>query len=332
MKNKNNTTVIIPVFNAEKYIYKTLRSILKNNKVKQIIIVNDYSTDDTIKIIDKFQKIDNRILLLHTDKNSGAGFSRNMAINHIKEHYCCFIDADDMVIENGIDEVTEVLNVHNGDFLVYKWFLCDMYGKLVRPLMDAKDEFIWESIISNKRKEKINPENHPYIMRTLNFPWNKIYKTSFLQNNNIRFSETFVHNDNLAHWMSYAQSKEVILYNRYIIGHKRDRRRVQISTIMDKRRLQLFDAFSDIDIFFNHGENYKNIYPHFVLYKKDLISAFGFMVNDGTFHEFCKKTIETFSNMSSDVFSQIKKIDSIAARDILVLMSHPEIFFKRPLS
>lgn len=331
MTNKKNTTVIIPIFNASKYIYKTIASILLNKKVGQIILVNDCSTDNTLSIIEKIKRSDNRILLLNTDKNSGAGYARNIAIPYIKGNYCCFIDADDIVIDNGIDEVTEVLHIHGGDFLVYKWFQCDMYGKTISLSMANTDESIWNGIIHDKRKMKIHPEKYPHIMRTLNFPWNKIYKTSFLRENNIIFSETFIHNDNLAHWMSYAQASEIILYNRYIIGHKEDKRRVQISTIMDKRRLQLFDAFSDVDIFFEYGKKYITIYPHFVCYKRDLIGWFGHQINDNILPEFYKNTMSTFSNISSELFSQIKKIDPIAAKDILVMMTHPDIFFKRDI-
>jgi glycosyltransferase involved in cell wall biosynthesis len=329
MTDKKNTTVVIPVFNASKYIYRTALSILSNRKVGQIILVNDCSTDNTPEIIEKIKKSDNRVLVLSTEKNSGAGHARNIAIPHIEEYYCCFIDADDIVIDNGIDEVTEILNVYGGDFLVYKWFQCDMYGRTISLSMADTDEHIWNGIIHDERITKIHPEEYPHIMRTLNFPWNKIYKTSFIKEKNIIFSETFIHNDNLAHWMSYAQTSEIILYNRYIIGHKEDRRRVQISTIMDKRRLQLFDAFHDIDIFFEYGEKFSNIYPHFVCYKRDLIGWFGHQVKDNIISKFYENTINTFSNMSSELFSKIKEIDPIAARDILIMMTHPNVFFKR---
>ena len=90
-------TVIIPVYNKEEYLEKTLNSIINQSyKNLEIIIINDGSTDNSKYICDKFQNQDKRINLVNT-KNYGAGHARNIGIKMAKGNYISFIDADDYI-------------------------------------------------------------------------------------------------------------------------------------------------------------------------------------------------------------------------------------------
>ncbi|MDR3358580.1 MAG: glycosyltransferase family 2 protein [Desulfovibrio sp.] len=320
-----SVTIIIPAYNVADNLRSTLDSICANTLVRQIIIVDDCSTDNTLAVIRHYADTDHRIQLLRTATNSGAGVARNLAIPHITEQYCAFIDADDTVTE--IDAAAKLLDGTKADFLVYKWYYSDMYGKSTSTRMAESDEFLWGKVLRGKRTLQTNALRHPLIMRTLNFPWNKIYRTSFLQKNNISFSETFVHNDNLAHWMSYTLAASFILCNSYLLAHKEDARRTQISTLMDRRRLQLFTAFADIDAFYQFGALHAEFYPHFVCYKRDLLGWFGPQIQEVAFDEFCQKTMETFRNVRHRLLAWVNLFDPAAAADIIALRHDAKAFF-----
>jgi glycosyltransferase involved in cell wall biosynthesis len=320
-------SVVIPAYNAEKYLRKTLAALLLNDHVSQILVVDDCSTDDTVSIIEKYAQMDSRISMLHTQRNTGAGAARNLAIPHVTGEYCAFIDADDHVEPRGMDEAAAVLHTLGGDFLAYKWYQTDMHGQVQAMRMAGHDEALWATATQGERRVLTDARKCPWIMRTLNFPWNKMYRTEFLVDKGIRFSATFIHNDNLAHWMSYTQASSFVLYDRYLIGHKEDQRRTQISTIMDRRRLQLFDAFQDIDEFFSYGALHTDLYPYFVCYKRDLLSWFGPQIQTEVFTEFCDRVAATFVHVTSSLLFYINSFDPQAARDIFDMRCHAEAFF-----
>lgn len=94
-------SIIMPVYNSEKYLEKAILSALKNLTIKyELIIINDCSTDNSLKIINKIIKNNKNIILINNEKNIGAGLSRNKGLEIAKGKYIGFIDSDDYVQEN----------------------------------------------------------------------------------------------------------------------------------------------------------------------------------------------------------------------------------------
>ena len=93
-------SVIIPIYNTEKYLEECLNSVINQTfKNIEIICIDDGSTDNSQKIIEKFRKLDKRIISLK-QKNKGSGISRNRGINISKGKYISFLDSDDMYYDN----------------------------------------------------------------------------------------------------------------------------------------------------------------------------------------------------------------------------------------
>lgn len=92
-------SIIYPVFNAEKYINRSLTSIINQSfKNIKIICIDDGSTDNTGKILDFYAKFDSRIIVIHKKKNSlRCGSAKNEGLNHIEGEYVSFVDADDFI-------------------------------------------------------------------------------------------------------------------------------------------------------------------------------------------------------------------------------------------
>ena len=90
-------SIIIPCFNSEKYINNCLNSVLnQTHKNLEIIIIEDYSNDNTYSILSDFSKIDSRIILLKNSQNLGVSYSRNLGLSIAKGDYICFLDSDDI--------------------------------------------------------------------------------------------------------------------------------------------------------------------------------------------------------------------------------------------
>ena len=107
MLNGNSVliSVIIPAFNAEKYIAKCVESIMKNSyKNLEIIIVNDGSRDDTLSIAEDLKKSDSRISVVNQE-NGGVSRARNNGLDIAKGEYVAFIDSDDYISEDYFEKL-----------------------------------------------------------------------------------------------------------------------------------------------------------------------------------------------------------------------------------
>lgn len=107
---KNKLTVIIPLYNQEKYIKQCLESILKQNFCGlSVIVVNDGSTDSSLSICESIAKKDSRVNII-TQKNQGPASARYTGILSTESEYITFVDADDFIIENAYDDAEKYMN------------------------------------------------------------------------------------------------------------------------------------------------------------------------------------------------------------------------------
>lgn len=104
--NENLISVIIPVYNGEKYLSECLDSVLNQTYQNlEIIIVNDGSNDNTKSIVEEYVKRDNRIMLLNNDESRGVAEARNIGIKTANGNYVAFVDADDVVSNDYVEKL-----------------------------------------------------------------------------------------------------------------------------------------------------------------------------------------------------------------------------------
>lgn len=97
-----SVSVIIPVYNAAAFIEKAVSSALQQIRVEEVIVVNDGSSDNSLQILEQFQKKDSRIKIYHHENqvNKGRSASRNLGIQKATGNFIAFLDADDFYLEN----------------------------------------------------------------------------------------------------------------------------------------------------------------------------------------------------------------------------------------
>lgn len=116
MNNKPLISIIIPIFNGEKYIFETIQSVLNQTYTNwEMIIVDNKSTDDSIKVIKTI--CDNRIKIIHLEYNSGGpARPRNIGLDNAKGEYIAFLDADDVWLPNKLEEQFIFMSKNNLNF------------------------------------------------------------------------------------------------------------------------------------------------------------------------------------------------------------------------
>ena len=118
MTTKPKISVIIPVYNVEKWLNKCVDSILAQSYENfEVILVNDGSTDKSGDICDKYLKEDNRVKVFDI-LNSGQSVARNIGLKEAKGDYILFIDSDDYISDNSIiEKFINILDSNNYDFI-----------------------------------------------------------------------------------------------------------------------------------------------------------------------------------------------------------------------
>lgn len=173
--------VIIPVYNAEKHLQKCIESLLKQTFFEcEFIFVNDGSQDNSQKIIEDFQKIDNRIFLIN-QKNLGVSAARNKGIAIAKSTYICFVDADDYVEESFFETLYSNAINNNLDAVVCK------YQSSQHNVNFVSKSFATENLVLGK--DFIQENIIPALIKsdTFNAIWNKLYKKQIIDKYNIQF-------------------------------------------------------------------------------------------------------------------------------------------------
>lgn len=169
-------SIVVPVYNGEKYISKCLDSLINQSyKNIEIIIINDGSNDNTEKICNKYKEIDSRIKVISIE-NGGVSKARNIGIENATGQFLMFCDSDDYVAKDWCKLLLENYKENN-------LILCDYYNVIDNEVK----EFDYErpkvdSVISKANFFKLK-------LYGINVPWNKIYSLEIIKNNNIRFDE-----------------------------------------------------------------------------------------------------------------------------------------------
>lgn len=112
-------SIIVPVYNVEKYLSKCINSIISQTyKNIEIILVNDGSTDESLNICQKYKRKDKRIVIVNKD-NGGLSDARNFGIDKSIGKYITFVDSDDWLDEDTIEVALDYLKKNNADISVY---------------------------------------------------------------------------------------------------------------------------------------------------------------------------------------------------------------------
>lgn len=110
-------SILMPTFNAEKFIKAAIESVQKQTYENwEMILVDDASKDETVKIIADFAQKDSRIKLFQLETNSGNGFARNKALEKVSGKYIAFLDADDLWLSTKLEKQIQFLKANNLPF------------------------------------------------------------------------------------------------------------------------------------------------------------------------------------------------------------------------
>lgn len=268
MDNSIKLTVVIPVFNCEKYLQRCLESVVNQSlKNIKIIIINDASTDKTAEVINKFKSQNNKILVITNKVNKGTGQSRNMGITITDSEYITFLDADDWVDTNTYKKMVSVLDETKADIAVcgVKTEYISTYNSIKRYTYNS------DNIIDGKFALHLLSHTNTQDIYISPMPGNKIIRTKFMKENKLLFPQrSFCEDDELFFKAFYQAHKVAIVPDVY---HHYFQREDSAMHLFSKKHIDDFiTCFKEINKFsrlINDDEIKKDYYSFF---KKTLLS------------------------------------------------------------
>ena len=172
-------SVVIPVYNSEKYLKRCINSVL-NQTIKdiEIILINDGSTDKSEEIIDDYIAKHGEKIIKFNQRNAGQATARNKGIELAKGEFITFIDSDDYIDKMMLEDLYEEATNNNMDIVI-----CDYFE-------ERKNQLIYKRQILHEHDDMTKD----YILFVAG-PCNKIIKTTLLKQNSIKFPENIFYED-----------------------------------------------------------------------------------------------------------------------------------------
>lgn len=184
-------SVIIPVFNGEKYLRKCLNSLTTQTiQTFETIIINDGSTDNTEKIIDEYCRHHSNFVTVNQN-NQGVSAARNKGLEMAQGKYILFVDSDDYLIDNMLEKMLTKATEDQSDIVVCNYFTCYRDNKYT---------------INNQYINSEPVHNYEGIRQVLLLsynaqPWNKLYKKEIFLEHGIKFPLNITYGEDL--WVNF---------------------------------------------------------------------------------------------------------------------------------
>lgn len=194
-------SIIIPVYNVEKYLDRCILSCINQTyKDFEIILINDGSKDNSGGICDKYAKKDSRIKVIHQE-NAGVSTARNVGLKNTSGEYIIFVDSDDFVELNMLEKLNNILDHNEADCIIYN----------LNNIIENK--FIYGEEVTNNMIKLI-------ITEIVNFPWNKVYKKNIIEKYNIQFDKKIEIGEDLLFSITYiSKIKKIYLLNEKLYNY-----------------------------------------------------------------------------------------------------------------
>lgn len=228
-------SIIIPVYNAEKFLEPCVDSILADpGRDWELILVNDGSKDESGALCDGFAGKDSRIRAIHQE-NRGPGGARNTGLENARGEYVLFVDSDDGLAPGALERLRQAVAQYQPDILTFDYLADDGEGKTVPT------------------KANLAPENtpfrlaeHPGFLNSMPATWARLWRRSLYMDNGIRYPERAFYGEDLQTSCKLFALAASIVYLPEPLYRYLDRPGSLMNTASPERNRHMLTAFADL--------------------------------------------------------------------------------------
>ncbi len=290
---KVKVSVILAIYNQEKYLNKAISSLQKQTlKDAEFICVNDGSKDNSLNILKELAAKDNRVKIID-QKNQGAGCARNNGLKNAKGEYVAFLDPDDWFEPEALDLLYQKSKKQNCDVVVFNFNKVGESGNLLGNF-NLKE--ILKNVYDINESETFNWRDIKSKVFGGLFPaaWNKFYKNDFIAKNNLHFTNCSLAEDHVFVFGATLNAENIgyldkNLYN-YLIHDKS-----MLHSKSDKN-LCMFKSFDSVKKLLKNLELDKELATEFDAYIKRIAFFFPRIKSYSKFKEACQRNLTAEQN------------------------------------
>ncbi|MDE6909021.1 MAG: glycosyltransferase [Lachnospiraceae bacterium] len=250
-------SILVPVYNVEKYLGVCIDSILAQTFTDfEVICMDDGSTDQSRIILDEYARKDSRIKVIHKE-NTGYGKTMNMALNMAKGRYIGIVESDDTVEADMYQSLYHAVTSYDLDFVKADFYAVydNEDGTLRKQYLSLTDDLtMYNRVLSPKL------ELDSFLLKK--FTWNALYKKDLIIKNNIRYNETpgASFQDNGFWFQTFYWAKRVMFLDKAVYHYRQDN---MLSSIHDRQKVYAMkNEFDFIRSFMKkHHDAPKELYP-----------------------------------------------------------------------
>lgn len=314
-------SIIVPIFNVEKYLKECLDS-LANQTLEdiEIICVNDGSTDNSPQILQEYESKDKRIKVINKE-NSGYGISMNMGLDSASGEYIGIVESDDFADSKMFEDLYSLAKQKDADIVKSDWFEYTTSTKIARKAGRM-------ALLPENRT--LNVKDNPEVLKIQPAIWSAIYKKSFLDENNIRFTETSgaSYQDTGFAFKVMCLAKSIVLTDNAYIYYRQDN--LNSSVKSTSKVYAICTEYAEITRFLNEHNEIKPYVNTYKLVKEYVNYLWNLKRIDKQFRkEFITKISEIFTTyqengeITDDFFKKVSK------QEFNMLLSDIEKFERR---
>lgn len=256
-------SIIVPVYNVEDYINETIQSVLKQTyEYIELIIVDDGSTDNSLKVAQSYQSKDTRVKV-YSQSNSGVSIARNKGITLAKGEYILFLDSDDHIEANTVEVLLEA-HQRQDELIIFGYYTHQPNGQVIIKPNNQKDLALNLHELSHSFWDY-------YEIGVTNSPVNKLYEASIIKEHQLSFPDDIRMGEDLIFNLSYfSKIKTIRIINQtlyhYIIHENQATAKIDLNISTN-----MMPYLSAIEVFImeygaedslTHSGHYHSVFKH----------------------------------------------------------------------
>lgn len=261
--NDIKISIIVPIYNVEKYIDRCLDSLVNQTlKEIEIIIVNDKTPDNSMEICEKYAEKDHRIKIYNKDENEGLGYTRNYGINKANGEFIAFVDSDDYVDKDFYEKLYNKAIETNTDicFGEFKTYNSKNENDITTIKIPFKNDventkdILYNMILRNQNERNLLTG---YINASV---WQAIYTKSIINENNILFisERKYLAEDVIFNFEYLMQSKKASFvrgayyyycFNESSLTHTYIQNRMEKVKVQKNKLIELAKKYGELEFF-----------------------------------------------------------------------------------
>lgn len=222
-------SIIIPIYNVERYMDDCVHSVLTQSYQNlEVILVDDMSPDRCPQMCDEYAGRENRIVVVHRRKNGGLSAARNSGLKIATGEYVYFLDSDDKIFPDAIASMVDMVKKYPG-------------VDLVQGNIEVQGRHSHYSDVINRQPEYMEYDGGSVTPVYRSCPvtaWNKMIRRTVLADNNIKFAEGLLHEDEMFRWDIHRLIKSVAIVKDFTYWYRTDN---QTSIMAATKKIRLMN-------------------------------------------------------------------------------------------